>query len=131
MTKYTQKSLLAFALVAALATPLAMAQGISPVTDAKQMPPATTTSQDPASTNHSAVQDTLKNPSTSLGKSSAGQKTWEELDANKDGKLSKAEADADASMKALFAKADADSDGLLTPEEYRAYYEKYVAKTSH
>jgi len=118
MTNHTQKSLLALALAAIMATPLAMAQGtVSPTNT--------------ASTNASAVQDTLKNPSTSLGKSNAGQKTWEELDANKDGKLSKAEADADASMKALFAKADADGDGTLTPEEYRAYYEKYVAKSSH
>jgi hypothetical protein len=131
MMKYTQKSLLALALLAALATPLAMAQGTSPAIDAKQTPPATTTSQAPTATNPSAVQDTLKKPSTSLSRSSTGQKTWEELDANKDGKLSKAEADADASMKSLFAKADADSDGILTPEEYRAYYEKYVAKTSH
>lgn len=127
MTNHTQKSLLALALLAAFTAPLAMAQSTSPATDTKQ----TTAAQDPASTNPSAVQDTLKNPSTSLGKSSAGQKTWEELDANKDGKLSKAEADADASMKALFAKADADNDGTLTPEEYRAYYEKYVAKSSH
>ena len=122
MMKYTQQSLLAFTLVATLATPLAMAQSTGSATEIKQTPPAT---------NHSAVQDTLKKPSTSLSATSAGQKSWEELDANKDGKLSKAEADADASMKALFAKADADSDGILTPEEYRAYYEKNIAKTSH
>ena len=122
MTKYTQKYLLALALAATLAAPLAMAQGASPATDTNQAPPAT---------NPSAVQDTLKKPSTSLSNTSPGQKTWEELDANKDGKLSKAEADADASMKALFAKADADGDGTLTPEEYRAYYEKNVAKSSH
>ena len=117
MTKYTQKSLLAIVLVAALAAPLAMAQSTASATDAKQTP--------------SAVQDTLKKPATSLSNTSSGQKTWEELDANKDGKLSKAEADADASMKSLFAKADADNDGTLTPEEYRAYYEKNVAKSSH
>ena len=131
MTKYTQKSLLALALVATFAAPLAMAQSTVSATDTKQTPPATTASKDPASSTPSAVQDTLKKPSTSLSTASAGQKSWEELDANKDGKLSKAEAAADASMKALFANADADNDGTLTPEEYRAYYEKYVAKSSH
>jgi len=110
MTKSTQK-LRALALVATLGAPLVMAQGTSPK---------------PA-----VVEDTLKNPSTSLSTASSSPKTWDELDTNKDGKLSKAEAAADASMKALFAKADTDNDGILTPEEYRAYYEKNIAKSSH
>ena len=128
MTKHTQKSLFARALAATLATPLAMAQSTSPATDTNQTPPATTATPNPSSTTPSAVQDTLKKPTTSLSTASPGQKTWEELDVNKDGNLSKAEAAADASMKSLFAKADTNGDGTLTPDEYRAYYEKYVAK---
>lgn len=131
MTKYTQKSLLVLALTATFASPIAMAQGTAPATGTNQTLPAASMSQDPASTKPAVVEDTLKNPSTSLGNANTGQKTWEQLDTNKDGNLSKAEADADPAMKALFAKADTNGDGILTPDEYRAYYEKYVAKTSH
>jgi hypothetical protein len=130
MTKYTQKSLLALALLAAFTAPLALAQDKAQANGTNQTSPATIPS-DPTSSTAPAVQAPASASNDIAPKPSSGQKTWEELDANKDGNLSKAEAAADASMKALFAKADANGDGSLTPEEYRAYYEKYVAKTSH
>ena len=47
--------------------------------------------------------------------------TWADLDANKDGDLSKDEAGKNAAMAAIFDKADANADGILTGDEYRAY----------
>ena len=142
MTKYTQKSLLALALAATFAAPLAMAQSTTPATATHPTAPAATTTpstapsmpsldQPSASVPNTTADTTRNQPLSSQSKASTGQKTWEELDTNKDGNLSKAEADADPGMKAIFAKADANGDGILTPEEYRAYYDKYVAKTSH
>lgn len=46
---------------------------------------------------------------------------WSDLDADKDGSLSKSEADAVPSLGAVFDKADANADGALTGEEYKAY----------
>ena len=68
---------------------------------------------------------------TSLKSKTAGSQSWNELDSDKDGSLSKAEASADPGMKALFAKADTNGDGRLTADEYRAYYAKYQASVNH
>jgi len=46
---------------------------------------------------------------------------WSDLDANKDGKLSKSEAEAVPSLGEVFDKADANADGALTGDEYKAY----------
>lgn len=46
---------------------------------------------------------------------------WSDLDTNKDGKLSKAEAKPVESLSAVFDQADANADGALTGDEYKAY----------
>ena len=46
---------------------------------------------------------------------------WAELDANKDGNLTKDEASKNPGLAAVFDKADANADGSLTGDEYRAY----------
>ncbi|HTA64839.1 MAG TPA: hypothetical protein VK753_04985 [Xanthomonadaceae bacterium] len=138
------------ALSAALMMPLAFAQSTSPSNTASQSdsasppaaasipqttnPAAGTTTAQSANTPTAQSSDTTSSspvataPATKSG--SGGQKTWEELDTNKDGNLSKAEAAADPSMKAVFDKADANGDGILTPDEYRAYYAKYQANAA-
>lgn len=49
------------------------------------------------------------------------QTTWADLDADKDGSLSKAEAANVPALAADFDKADANGDGKLSPDEYRAF----------
>lgn len=46
---------------------------------------------------------------------------WSDLDTDKDGKLSKAEAGPVQSLSDVFDAADANADGALTGEEYKAY----------
>lgn len=54
-------------------------------------------------------------------------KMWfERLDANKDGKVTLAEAEAKALV--MFDKADANHDGTVTPEERKAAHEKMRAE---
>jgi hypothetical protein len=52
------------------------------------------------------------------GTASGMESTFDDLDANKDGKLSKEEAAKQAGLD--FAKADANQDGWLTRPEYEA-----------
>ncbi|MBW8850328.1 MAG: EF-hand domain-containing protein [Xanthomonadales bacterium] len=46
---------------------------------------------------------------------------WSDLDKDKDGKLSKSEAQPVQSLSAVFDQADANADGALTGDEYKAY----------
>lgn len=54
----------------------------------------------------------------------AKQITWADLDADKDGKLTKEEAAPVQALSQVFDDADADKDGTLTPDEYKAYVAK-------
>lgn len=47
--------------------------------------------------------------------------TWNNIDADKDGKLSATEVDGYENLKANFAGMDSDGDGFVTQDEYRAY----------
>ena len=47
--------------------------------------------------------------------------TWSDLDADKDGKLSKTEVAPIDSLSQSFDAADSDKDGALTTDEYKAY----------
>jgi len=83
--------------------------------DPAAAPPATatdpTTSQSPPGT-------------ASQGAAGAGatqQLTWSDLDTDKDGKLSKTEVVSIPNLAQVFDSADTDQDGLLTPDEYKAY----------
>lgn len=49
------------------------------------------------------------------------KKTWAELDADRNGHLSREESAAVPALEAVFERADANADGALTGEEYKAY----------
>ena len=112
----SRKSMLGtLALAATLATPLAFAQAQTDTTatDAsmQQSPPADAAMQSPtppATYNDAAAATPIK-------------KSWAEVDLNKDGNLTKAEASAVPALGQAFDKADSNADGSLTPEEYKAY----------
>ncbi|WP_242102614.1 MULTISPECIES: EF-hand domain-containing protein [unclassified Lysobacter] len=53
--------------------------------------------------------------------------TWSDLDADKDGKLTKTEASSVQALTQVFDDADADKDGALTPDEYKAFVAKNQA----
>jgi len=117
---FTRKSLLgAFALVATLSAPLAFAQS---QTDAA----ATGAAAQPASPTDAAAQPAATAPATSNDAAAAtpgnvSKKSWADVDADKDGNLSKAEASAVPSLGQMFDKADSNADGSLTGAEYKAY----------
>lgn len=56
--------------------------------------------------------------------STARQVTWTDLDADKDGTLSKTEVTPLPSLSQVFDQADADADSKLTADEYKAYVAK-------
>jgi len=144
MTNLSRKPLLAlFAASAVLMTPLAFAQSATTTaTQATPVPPpaATSIAPEPTVPGHatptlaqSSDTPTAATPNTpsegvsmpatpaSTTASSGNKKTWSELDLDKDGNVSKSEAMADAGLKKIFAKADTNGDGILTPDEYKAY----------
>lgn len=47
--------------------------------------------------------------------------TWNDIDADQDGKLSATEVEGYENLKANFAGMDGDGDGFVTQDEYRAY----------
>jgi hypothetical protein len=55
------------------------------------------------------------------------KKSWSEVDADKDGKLSKTEAASVPALGQVFDKADGNADGALTAEEYKTYVAKVQA----
>ena len=116
---FTRKTLLgAFALVATLSAPLAFAQS---QTDAA----ATGASAQPASPTDASAQPaaapTTSNDASAAAPSNVSKKSWADVDADKDGNLSKAEASAVPSLGQVFDKADSNADGSLTGAEYKAY----------
>ena len=130
-----------FALGTAWMMPLAFAQSANTTSQSVPAPPpaAMTIAPTPATpaissdtptapaANMAAVQAADAAVATSTAASppatgkTAAKKTWSELDANKDGNISKPEAAADPGLKRIFAKADANTDGMLTVDEYKAY----------
>jgi hypothetical protein len=50
-----------------------------------------------------------------------GQRTFEALDKNKDGKISAAEARKDETLSKLFSGLDGDKDGAISRAEFAAY----------
>ena len=65
----------------------------------------------------------MAQPSTPQPAADASSKAlrWSDLDTNKDGKLSKTEAQPVQSLSAVFDEADANADGALTGDEYKSY----------
>lgn len=110
MTKLSYKSL-ALAIVASLAAPLAFAQDAS--TDA---------------TTDAATQAAPTQQPTDAGAAAPQNLSWNDVDADKDGALSQAEAVAVPELVEVFVEADADADGSLTAEEYQTYVAKVQAE---
>lgn len=95
------------ALTAALAAPLAFAQSST----------GTPTAADP--------QSTTAPPADAAAAPAQGKaKTWADVDADKDGKISKTESATEPAVGQIFDQADADKDGSLTTDEYKAYIAK-------
>lgn len=93
-----------FAAASLLAAPMAFAQDAT-AGNQQQTPPPTT-------------QSTTGDQAPAAG---AKQVSWSELDADKDGALSKTEAAPVDSLSQAFDSADSDKDGSLTADEYKAY----------
>ncbi|WP_242108988.1 EF-hand domain-containing protein [Luteimonas aquatica] len=102
---------------AVLAMPLAFAQS------------APTTSTDPAAAQATPPTTTTQNaePSAQPPGAQPKQVTWADLDADKDGNLSKQEVTTVPSLTQVFDEADTDKDGKLTADEYKAYAAKGTA----
>ncbi len=121
----------AFALVAALSAPLAFAQSAAATVEAT---PAATTTQNATSTENTtatieasteATQPSVA-PATASTSSIAPppappKKSWSDIDADKNGKLTKAEAGTVPALAKVFDRADGNADGALTTDEYKAY----------
>lgn len=130
--KQSRKSLIGtFALVATLAAPLAFAQTdtstqSSTATDASAQQSTTATDASTQSTTATDAATQATTPTTSNDASAATQgdpakKSWADVDADKDGNLSKAEASVVPALGQVFDKADANADGSLSADEYKAY----------
>ncbi len=120
------------ALSAALMMPLAFAQSATTAVQSQPTPPPAAATIAPVAANSNPTPssdamiaptaNTAVPPATDKAVATTGnKKTWSELDVDKDGKLSKAEAAADPGLMQIFVKADANSDGTLTPDEYKTY----------
>jgi hypothetical protein len=111
---------LGLAIAAALSAPLAFAQDAN----------ASATAQDAAQSATPATPATPADPQAGTAATpatpaepaaDAKKVTWSDLDADKDGKLSKTEAAPIDSLSQSFEAADSDKDGALTTDEYKAY----------
>jgi hypothetical protein len=115
MNQLSRNSLLgSFALVAMLSAPLAFAQDAA-ATDPATPPPAAEAQAAPTTSNDAAAATTAGDPA---------KKSWADVDADKDGKLSKSEADSVPALAQVFGQADVDADGNLTADEYKAFVAK-------
>lgn len=123
MNQLSRKSLIgALALAVTLSAPLAFAQS----TDAsEQAPPTDTgaTAQSATPTESTAGAEASTSNDASMAAEPA-KKSWADVDGDKDGKLTKAEAASVPALAQVFDQADADADGSLTADEYKAYVAK-------
>ena len=115
-----QRSLI-LALSAAMvcASPLAFAQDAT--TGDQSTPPETPTTS--TTTTEQTEQSTSADASamSATPATDARKVTWDDLDADHNGSLTKTEASALDSLAQVFDTADTDKDGALTGDEYRAY----------
>ncbi|MGN6151966.1 MAG: EF-hand domain-containing protein [Lysobacteraceae bacterium] len=109
---------LMIALAAAFATP-AFAQSADAAATQDQAAQTTPTTQDAASQNPPTQSATPQDQATA--QTGAKGTKWSDLDADKDGNLSKTEAASLPSLSAVFDKADTNADGALSGDEYKAY----------
>lgn len=115
MNTLSRKSLIgAFAVMASLSAPLAFAQ--SAEASAEAAPPAEAAAQAETSAQGATA-------ATGTGVAPA-KKSWADVDADKDGKLTKTEAAVVPALGQVFDQADGNADGTLTTDEYKAYVAK-------
>jgi hypothetical protein len=119
--------LTALSLGLTLSAPLAFAQDQTASPTAQEQT-ATTPAADPATaatpaTPADPAAQTAATPATPASPAEGETKkiTWSDLDADKDGKLTKIEASSVPALTQVFDDADADKDGALTPDEYKAF----------
>ncbi|HUQ11932.1 MAG TPA: EF-hand domain-containing protein [Steroidobacteraceae bacterium] len=93
---------------AAVLLPLAAAFAQSP-----EQTPTPDATQQPSSAPQSAPDSQSQSDTSAQGKGA----TFESLDANSDGKISKDEAEANATVKAQFSKYDVNGDGFIERAE--------------
>lgn len=112
-----------FALAATLSAPLAFAQS---QTDAASTGAAaqSTTATDASAQSADTQTTTSNDASAATTQGDPAKKSWADVDADKDGNLSKAEASAVPALGQVFDKADANADGSLSADEYKAYVSK-------
>ena len=96
------------------AAPPASEQAAEPATPATPADPAAQSSDPTAATQ----------PATPAAQGEPRKITWSDLDADKDGKLTKTEASSVQALTQVFDDADTDKDGALTPAEYKAFVAK-------
>jgi len=119
----SRKSLIGtFALVATLSAPLAFAQTDTSSTDAAAQ--SSTATDASMQSSPPAAQPTTSNDASAATQGDLSKKSWADVDADKNGNLSKAEASAVPSLGQVFDKADVNADGSLTADEYKAYVAK-------
>ena len=110
---------LGLAFAAVVSAPLAFAQdanaGATGQENAAAQPATPATPADPQA-GTAAIPATPAQPAAA-----AGKVTWSDLDADKDGKLTRTEAAPIDSLSQSFEATDADKDGALTTDEYKAY----------
>ena len=129
MNNINRKSTLGLiALSAALAMPTAFAQSD---TEAQAGQPQTeqptpTEATPPAERATGAADQSAGQVSGAA--SSSGKPGWDQLDADKDGAISKQEAATNAGLAQIFEQADADTNGALTTEEYKAFVSKHYGE---
>ena len=130
MTQRSRSSLLAaLVLTTAAAMPLAFAAPAKP-TDPK---PAASVDAAATAATPATPADPTTDPATPAtpavpanGMANA-KKSWSEVDGDKDGKLTKAEAAAVPALSQVFDQADSNADGALTADEYKNFVAKAKA----
>jgi hypothetical protein len=121
----SRKSLIGtFALVATLSAPLAFAQTDTTATDASTQSTTATDASSAQTTPAPAQPTTYNDAAAAATQGDPAKKSWADVDVDKDGNLSKAEASAVPSLGQVFDKADSNADGSLSADEYKAYVAK-------
>ena len=125
------KTLMAVAVAGAFAVPLAaLAQGAGGTTTAPSAdhpqgnPPYTAPAGSQSSgavTPGARAKSSTSHSAGAGGTSSSSSASWDKLDKNKDGYLSREELKGDTSMSGRFSEMDKDNDGRISKDEFSAH----------
>lgn len=108
------------------ATDATMDTGTETATDATANAGTETAADATADAGVNANADAGANATANAG----GQKSWADIDTDKDGNISKTEAVGMPALDRVFADADGNADGSLTADEYRDYAAKAGAQSN-